>query len=77
MIVELQRDADHVVALLMQQRGGHRTVDAARHRHDNTCRGRRLFEPETVHGAEYTRAVARCKAVLSLRRMPLEPILIA
>ena len=31
MIVELQRDADHVVALGLQQRSRHRGVDAAGH----------------------------------------------
>ena len=35
MIVELQRHADDVVALALQEAGDHRRIDAARHRHDD------------------------------------------
>ena len=38
-VVELQGDADDVVALLLEQRGDDRGVDAARHRHDDASRG--------------------------------------
>ncbi len=34
-VVELQRDADHVVALGLEQRRRHRRIDAARHRDDD------------------------------------------
>ena len=36
MVVELERDADHVVALGLQQRGRHRGIDAAGHGDDDT-----------------------------------------
>ena len=39
-VVELQRHADHVVALLVQQRRRHRRIHAARHRHDHAHAGR-------------------------------------
>ena len=43
-IVELQGDADDLAALLDEQRGRDRAVDAARHGDDNAAR-RRLVEP--------------------------------
>ena len=39
-VVELQRDADHVVALGLEQRSRHRRIDAARHGDDNPQIGR-------------------------------------
>ena len=52
MVVELQRDADHVVALRLEQRRGHRGIDAAGHGDDDTGVLRTAFEIETVgHGA--------------------------
>ena len=51
MVVELQRDADDVVAFRLQQRGRRRGIDAARHRDDDPCVLRTAFEIETVaHG---------------------------
>ena len=37
MVVELQRDADDVVAGMLEQAGDDRGVDAARHGDDHTC----------------------------------------
>jgi hypothetical protein len=34
-VVKLQRDADHVIALVLQQRGRDGGIDAAGHRDDN------------------------------------------
>jgi hypothetical protein len=55
-VVELQRHADHIVTLGLEQRGRHRRVDTAGHGDDDT----RIFRPavkiETVrHGASYYR----------------------
>ena len=50
-VVELQRDADHVVAGLGQQRRGDRGIDAARHGDDDARVGRPSFDIEAVqHG---------------------------
>ncbi len=52
MIVELQRDADDVVAFRLQQRSRHRGIDAARHGDDDPCVLRTAFEVQTVaHGS--------------------------
>ncbi len=52
MVVELQRDADDVIALGLQQRSRRRGIDAARHGDDNPGVLRTAFEIETVeHGA--------------------------
>jgi hypothetical protein len=48
MIVELQGDADHVIALGLEQRGGDRGVDAARHGNDDAGILRAPPEIETV-----------------------------
>ena len=51
MIVELERDADHVVAGFRQQRRRDRGIDAARHGDDNARVGRPPLDIETVvHG---------------------------
>ena len=47
-IVELQRDADDVVALRLQQRSGRRGIDAARHGDHDPGVLRTTFEIETV-----------------------------
>src|SRR5262249_50880298 len=47
-VVELQRDADDVVAFGLEQRGGHRRVDAARHGDDDARVLRRARKIETV-----------------------------
>ena len=50
-VVELERDADDVVALLREERRDHGRVDAARHRDDDARVGRRLRQIEGVqHG---------------------------
>jgi len=52
MVVELQGDADDVIALALEQRGGHRAVDAAGHGDDDSLVAK--IGPElkiTVHGA--------------------------
>ena len=54
-IVELQRDADDVVALALQQRGHDGGIDAARHGDDDARFGRRLLESQTVEGAVRSR----------------------
>ena len=48
MVVELQGDADDVIALALQQRRHHRGVDAARHGRDDACGRRRLGDVERV-----------------------------
>ena len=51
MIVELKRDADHVIAGFRQQRRRNRGIDAARHGDDNARVGRPPLDIETVvHG---------------------------
>ena len=49
-VVELQRDADDVVAFGGQQRRGYRTVHAARHGDHDPGLLRRLVEPQSIHG---------------------------
>ena len=50
-VVELERDADHVVAGFGQERGGDRRVDPTRHGDDNARVGRLTLDIETVqHG---------------------------
>ncbi len=56
MIVELQRDADHVVAGVGQQRRGDRRIDAARHGDDDARVGRPSLDVETVHAWRSGRA---------------------
>jgi hypothetical protein len=50
MIVELQRDAEHIIALPLQNAGHDRAVDAARHGHDNARIFRPLVKIQCVHG---------------------------
>src|SRR5215468_9498821 len=59
MVVELQRDADDIVALRLQQRSRHRRVDAAGHGdHDTGVLGT-AFEIETVaHGSGWSAVAA-------------------
>ena len=47
-VVELQRHADDVVALGLEQRRGHRGIDAAGHRDDHPRRFRPPFQFEAV-----------------------------
>ena len=49
-VVELQRDADHVIALFGQLRRDDGTVDAARHRHHDARLGRGFGETEGIQG---------------------------
>src|SRR6202453_1619925 len=52
MIVKLQRDADDIVSLGLQQRGRRRRIDAARHGDDDSGVLRTAFEIQTVeHGS--------------------------
>ena len=48
MIVKLERDADDVIALGLEQRGGHGRIHAAGHRDDNAGVLRAAIEIETV-----------------------------
>ena len=51
MVVELQRDADDVIAFRLQQRSRRRGIDAARHGNDDPGVLRTAFEIQTVeHG---------------------------
>src|SRR5215472_4527026 len=50
MVVELERDADDVIALLGQQRRRYRGIDAARHCHNHPRLRGRSFEIERVQG---------------------------
>ena len=50
LVVELQRDADDVVAVALQQRRHHRRIHPARHGHDDPRRGWRLGDVERVEG---------------------------
>ena len=47
-VVKLQGHADHVIALGLEQRGGHRGIDAAGHGDDDTGVGRAAVEIEAV-----------------------------
>ncbi len=58
-VVELERDADDVVALALQQAGHHRGIDAARHGDDDARLVRRLRKIERVHGRDGARAGRR------------------
>ena len=59
MIVELQRDADDVVAFGLQQRSRRRGIDAARHGDDDPCVLWTAFEIQTVeHGPGSSTAIA-------------------
>ena len=68
-IVELQRDADNVIAFGMQHRGGDGTVDTAGHRHRHPRARRRFGKAETIglrsHGAGYRRPVDERNAARS------------
>src|ERR1035437_2286689 len=65
-VIELQRDADHVIALGLEQHGGHRGIDAAGHGDDDTGVLRAAIEIEAVwHTASYYRW--RCLARNSSR----------
>jgi hypothetical protein len=69
-IVELQGDADHVIAFLGQHRGHDGTVDAARHGDDDPRLGGRFGEAERIerigpverHGAgSFVKGVGSCR----------------
>src|SRR5450759_2771563 len=65
-VIELQRDADHIIALGLEERGGHRGIDAAGHGDDDTGVLRAAIEIEAVwHTASYYRW--RCLARNSRR----------
>ena len=72
MIVKLQRDADDVIALGLQQRSRHRRVDAARHGDHDPGVLRTAFQIQTVeHGSGHrfnrggnARLAARVKSLL-------------
>ena len=51
-IVELQRDAQNVIALPFQDAGHHGTVNAAGHGNDDTCIFGLTIKIETVHGIQ-------------------------
>ena len=63
MVVELQGDADDVIALLGQQRRGHRRIHPARHRHHHPRLRGRSFE---VKGVQGQRSRHRCRQILSV-----------
>lgn len=46
MVIQLQRDADHVIAFFLQHGGHHRTVDAARHGNDHAGVRRGFGQPK-------------------------------
>ena len=48
MIVQLERNADHVVTVGLEERSRHRRIDAARHGDDNPRVCRPTFDIETV-----------------------------
>jgi hypothetical protein len=52
-VVELHGYADHVVAFLGQQGGGHRAVDAARHGDDDAGIAGRLIDVQAIHAPSY------------------------
>ena len=52
-VVELQRDPDHVIALGLEQRGRHRGVDAAGHGDDDPGVLRPAFRIEAVEHGPY------------------------
>ncbi len=54
LVVELHRQANHVPALLLEQGGGHRGVDASRHRDDDAP------ESGSGHGQHHLTARNRC-----------------
>ncbi len=70
-VVELQRDADDVIALGLQQRGRDRGIDAARHGDDHAGVLRPTFEIEAVehHGPRLCRAPSYRQARLARRAL--------
>src|SRR5690606_4942792 len=64
-VVELQGDADDIVAFRAQQRGRRRAVDAAGHGYHRPRARRRLVDSEGVHGREYRRSGRRCNDACS------------
>jgi len=48
MIVELQRDANHIIAARLQQRGNHRRINAAGHGSNNARCRRRFCEAKRI-----------------------------
>ena len=47
-VIELKRNADHVITLLFQHRRNHRRIDATRHRRDNAALFRCAIEPQAI-----------------------------
>ncbi len=62
-VVQLERDADDLVALFLEQGGNDRRIDAARHGDDNPCLLRGLRQVEAVE-----RRIARWRCNLTHRR---------
>ena len=84
MIVELKRDAHHVIAFLGQLRRDHGTVDAARHRHQHTGVGGRLGEPKGIqrrmgvkrHGRDsQVRNGRKYKKMRDTNKPPVSPVI--
>ncbi len=50
MVIKLQGDADHIEALLGEQRRGDGRIDAPRHGDDHTGLTRRLVDAQGIHG---------------------------
>src|SRR5215831_19245881 len=67
MVVELQRDANHVVALGLEQRRGHRRIDAARHGDNDAGVLRRTLEIETVGHRHQRPGKPRSLAEMTIR----------
>ncbi len=65
MVVELHGHADHVIALVSQQRRDDGGIDAARHRHDNAGIRGRLVNSEAVGRAVTGRARRMSRAFRS------------
>ncbi|MGH6725900.1 MAG: hypothetical protein ACREB8_05065, partial [Pseudolabrys sp.] len=75
MVVELQRDADHIIALGFEQRRGHRGVDPAGHGDDDSGILRAVVEIEAVWhgwllttGGDAWRAIEACRPGKYCRR---------
>ena len=72
-VVELQGDADDVVALARHHRGDDRGIDAARHRHDDARLFGRLGEAEAVSRGARRRRLAQAFDLVPARPPGLSP----
>src|SRR3546814_10435865 len=68
MVVELQGDADNLVALAVQQRRGDRGVHPARHRHNHAGRRGRLVYRSEEHTSELQSLMRISYAVFCLKK---------